>query len=65
MVDNPIKAIAAAGIFNKNSVDLIILNISTYALSHNVLPLLQRALVPVLTLNLQPAKNLDYQKFNW
>jgi L-arabinose isomerase len=32
MVDNPFKAIAAAELFNRNGVDLIILNISTYAL---------------------------------
>lgn len=64
MVDNPVKAIAAAGLFNRSCVDLIILNISTYALSHNVLPLLQRISVPVLVLNLQPVRALDYEKFN-
>lgn len=64
MVDNPFKAIAAAELFNKNGVDLVILNISTYALSHNVLPLLQRISAPLLVLNLQPVKALDYEKFN-
>jgi L-arabinose isomerase len=64
MVDNPAKAIAAAGVFDREGVDLIILNISTYALSHNVLPLLQRTSAPVLVLNLQPVKALDYKKFN-
>jgi L-arabinose isomerase len=64
MVDNPFKAIAAAELFNKNCVDLVILNISTYALSHNVLPLLQRTSAPLLVLNLQPVKALDYKKFN-
>lgn len=64
MVDNPEKAIAAAELFNREAVDLIILNISTYALSHNVLPLLQRTSAPVLVLNLQPVKALDYEKFN-
>ena len=64
MVDNPEKAIAAADLFNSSGVDLIILNISTYALSHNVLPLLQRTSAPVLVLNLQPVKALDYEKFN-
>jgi L-arabinose isomerase len=64
MVDNPEKALAAAELFNREAVDLIILNISTYALSHNVLPLLQRTSVPVLVLNLQPVKALDYEKFN-
>jgi len=64
MVDNPGKAIAAAELFNKSCVDLVILNISTYALSHNVLPLLQRTSAPVLVLNLQPEKVLDYERFN-
>jgi L-arabinose isomerase len=64
MVDNPFKAIAAAEMFNKNNIDLIVLNISTYALSHNVLPLIQRSSAPVLVLNLQPVEALDYDKFN-
>lgn len=64
MVDNPDKAIAAAGLFNSSGVDMIFLNISTYALSHNVLPLLQRVKCPVLVLNLQPDKAIDYDKFN-
>ena len=64
MVDNPFKAITAAELFNQNSIDMVILNISTYALSHNVLPLLQRTSVPVLVLNLQPVESLDYEKFN-
>jgi L-arabinose isomerase len=64
MVDNPAKAIAASELFNREAVDLVILNISTYALSHNVLPLLQRISAPVLVLNLQPVKALDFKKFN-
>jgi L-arabinose isomerase len=64
MVDNPDKAIAAAGLFREKGVDMIILNISTYALSHNVLPLIQRVSCPVLVLNLQPEKAIDYEKFN-
>jgi L-arabinose isomerase len=64
MVDNPDKAIEAAGVFQKNEVDLIFLNISTYALSHNVLPLIQRVNCPVVVLNLQPSEAIDYVKFN-
>lgn len=64
MVDNPFKTAEAAQLFNTNCVELIILNISTYALSHNVLPVLQRTSAPVLVLNLQPVKALDYEKFN-
>lgn len=64
IVDNPDKAIAAAGLFQRSEVDIVILNISTYALSHNVLPLLQRVNCPVLVLNLQPSRAIDYEKFN-
>ena len=64
MVDNPEKAIVAAGLFIKNEVDMIFLNISTYALSHNVLPLIQRVSCPVLVLNLQPSEAINYEKFN-
>ena len=64
IVDNPDKAIAAAGLFRENGVDLIFLNISTYALSHNVLPLIQRVNFPVIILNLQPTEAIDYKKFN-
>jgi L-arabinose isomerase len=64
MVDNPVKAIEAAGLFQRNNVDMIVLNISTYALSHNVLPLIQRINCPVIVLNLQPTEAIDYNKFN-
>jgi L-arabinose isomerase len=64
IVDNPDKAIAAAELFRRSGIDLIFLNISTYALSHNVLPLLQRINCPVIVLNLQPTEAIDYKKFN-
>jgi len=64
IVDNPDKAIQAALLFQKSEVNLIFLNISTYALSHNVLPLLQRVSCPVIVLNLQPSAAIDYKKFN-
>jgi L-arabinose isomerase len=64
MVDTVDKAVSAAGLFTKNSVDLIFLNISTYALSHTVLPLIQRINCPVIVLNLQPTKAIGYEKFN-
>jgi len=64
MVDNPDKAIAAARLFQKSGADMILLNISTYALSHNVLPLIQRISCPVVILNLQPSEAIDYERFN-
>jgi L-arabinose isomerase len=64
IVDNPDKAIEAAGLFIENRIDIIFLNISTYALSHNVLPLIQRVNCPIIILNLQPSEAIDYSKFN-
>jgi L-arabinose isomerase len=64
MVDNVEKAGAAAELFRKEGVEIIFLFISTYALSSTVLPVVQKAKVPVVLLNLQPVAQLDYEKFN-
>ncbi len=64
MVDTVDKAVSSAEFFSKNSVDIVFLNISTYALSHTVLPLIRRIACPVVVLNLQPEKAIDYEKFN-
>ncbi len=64
MVDNVEKATTAAGLFKKENVEVIFLFISTYALSSTVLPVVQKAKVPVVMLNLQPVAQLDYAKFN-
>lgn len=64
MVDNPEKAGGAAELFKKEDVEIIFLFISTYALSSTVLPVVQKAKVPVVMLNLQPVAQLDYEKFN-
>ena len=64
MVDNTEKARAAASLFQREEVDLIFLYVSTYALSSTVLPVVQKARVPVVVLNLQPVPQLDYAKFN-
>jgi L-arabinose isomerase len=64
LVDNPDKARAAGDWFREQNVEVIFLFISTYALSHTVLPVVQKAGVPVLVLNLQPVAALDYAKFN-
>ena len=64
MVDNEAKAGAAAEQFKKEDVEIIFLFISTYALSSTVLPVVQKAKVPVVMLNLQPVAQLDYEAFN-
>ena len=45
-------------------VDLLVLYVTTYALSSTVLPIVRRAKVPVLVLNLQPEAAIDYARFN-
>ena len=64
LVDNLDKSAAAADLFVKKSVDLIFLYISTYALSSTVLPVAQKTKVPVVVLNLQPVRRIDYETFN-
>jgi len=64
MVDDVDKARKAADLFRKNGVRLIFLYVSTYALSSTVLPVVQEAKVPVIVLNLQPEKAIDYRWFN-
>ena len=64
MVDNVEKAGGAASLFKKEDVEVIFLFISTYALSSTLLPVVQKAKVPVVMLNLQPVAQLDYETFN-
>jgi len=64
MVDSPERAREAAALFKTEDVDIIFLFISTYALSSTVLPVVQKAKVPVVLLNLQPVAQLDYEAFN-
>ena len=64
LIDNPVKALAAGHQFRAADVDVIFLHVTTYALSSTVLPVVQRAKVPVIILNLSPAAAIDYAKFN-
>lgn len=64
LVDSVEKSREAGSCFRREEVDLIFLYITTYALSSTVLPVVQRAGVPVVVLNLQPVSQLDYQAFN-
>jgi len=64
MVDDPNKARVAADLFKREDVEMIFLFVSTYALSSTVLPVVQKAKVPVVILNVQPVAQLDYDKFN-
>jgi L-arabinose isomerase len=64
MIDTVDKAFEAGKLFRQADVDIIFLYVSTYALSSTVLPVVQRAKVPVIILNLSPAKAIDYAAFN-
>jgi L-arabinose isomerase len=64
LIDNPVSAIDAGHAFRKADVDIIFLYVTTYALSSTVLPVVQRAKVPVIILNFSPEKAIDYQSFN-
>lgn len=64
LVDNVAKARETATFFKTRDVEVIFLFVSTYALSSTVLPVVQKAKVPVVVLNLQPVGRLDYDAFN-
>lgn len=64
IVDNPQKAREAGDFLSEQNVAAIFLYISTYALSSTVLPVVQKAKVPVIVLSIQPTKAIDYVSFN-
>lgn len=64
LIDSPEKAVQAGHEFRRQDVDLIFLYVTTYALSSTVLPVVSRAKVPVIILNLSPEASIDYAAFN-
>lgn len=64
LIDSPQKAMDAGHEFRRADVDLLLLHVTTYALSSAVLPIAQRARAPVIILNLQPGAAIDYAAFN-
>src|SRR5260221_14397684 len=64
LVDTAERAFEAGHLFRQVDVDIIFLYVTTYALSSTVLPVVQRAKVPVIILNLSPAGAIDYISFN-
>jgi L-arabinose isomerase len=64
LVDTSEKAEEAGHRFRQTDVDLIFLHVTTYALSSTVLPVVRRAKVPVIILNLQPEAAINYESFN-
>lgn len=64
LVDSPERAAEAGSLFRRSEVDIVFLHVTTYALSSTVLPVVQRAKVPVVIMNLQPGEAIDYDSFN-
>ena len=64
LIDSPEKAVDAGHQFRREDVDIIFLHVTTYALSSTVLPVVRRAKVPVIILNLAPEAAINYATFN-
>jgi L-arabinose isomerase len=64
LVDSPQKALDAGHVCRRKDIDILVVYVTTYALSSTMLPVIRRANVPVLLLNLQPAPAIDYSSFN-
>lgn len=64
LVDEHQKAIEAGNRCRRQEVDILLVYVTTYSLSAVLLPVILRAKVPVVLLNLQPEPAIDYTSFN-
>jgi L-arabinose isomerase len=64
LIDTPTRSLESGHQCRREDIDILFLYVTTYALSNTVLPLVQRAGVPVIILNLQPEAAIDYLAFN-
>jgi len=64
LIDTPQRSSEAGHQCRREDIDVLFLYVTTYALSDAVLPLVQRAGVPVIVLNLQPEAAIDLKAFN-
>lgn len=64
MVDNPQKSMLTGHLCRQQDIDILLVYATTYALSSTVLPVILRAKVPVILLNIVPEAAIDYMKFN-
>jgi L-arabinose isomerase len=64
LIDSPAAALEAGHQCRVQDIDLLLVYATTYALSSTVIPVITRAKVPVILLNLQPNAAIDYQRFN-
>ena len=61
LVDTAERARATGETFRREGVDFVVCYMSTYALSSTVLPVAQRAGVPMIIASLQPTPAMDYE----
>ena len=64
LIDSVPKAVEAGHSCRRNDIEILLVYVTTYALSATVLPIIWRAKVPVIFLNLQPAPAIEYESFN-
>lgn len=64
LIDTPQRSREAGHACRRADIEVLFLYVTTYALSSTMLPLVQRAGVPVIVLNLQPGAAIDYEAFN-
>ena len=64
LIDTTEKAFEAGSRFRREEVEIIFLYVTTYALSSTVLPVIKKAKVPVVVLNLAPEPAINYTAFN-
>jgi L-arabinose isomerase len=64
LIDSSDAAVAAGHACRVQDIDILLVYVTTYALSSTVLPLVARAGVPVILLNLQPEAAIAYNELN-
>lgn len=64
LIDTPARALEAAHRCRREDIGILLVYVTTYALSATILPVIKRAGVPVLILNLQPTSAIEYERLN-
>jgi L-arabinose isomerase len=64
LVDTAEKSLETGHLSRTQDLDLLLVYVTTYALSSTVLPIIKRSKLPVILLNLQPAAAINYDQFN-
>ena len=64
LVDTPEVSLEAGHTCRREEIEILLVYVATYALSSTVLPMIRRAGVPFVLLNLQPASAIEYERFN-